>query len=271
VSLFSGKFASAAFIAAVGLAVGISAWAFSKTMDKAWSAETNIMIVKDNDRDSLAQMAGQLGGVAALLGGSAGGRDVNEALATLKSRLLVVEFLSREKRLADIQNLISEGDPKKLGDPVDARNTAVSFFQQQVLSVDYEPRTSIITVGITWRDRQQAADWANAYVAAANELMRQRAITEAAERIKYLRNAADNAATVDLRNSIYSLLEGQIRSEMLASTRPEFGFRVFDPAVRARADAKVRPKSALFGLVGVIFGGTLGAGILLLRRRRATI
>jgi uncharacterized protein involved in exopolysaccharide biosynthesis len=259
-------------VAAVALVTGIALWGWSKTFEKAWGAETNIMIVKDGDRDSLAGVAGQLGGVAALLGGAAGGRDINEALAALRSRKLALEFLMHDKRIDAIQSLLHDGNPKPPGDPTDLQIAAINYFQKHVLSVDNDMRTGLITVGVVWRDRQVAADWANAYVAEANELIRRRTMTEAAERIAYLRAAAEKAETVDLRNAISSLLESQIRTQMLASTRPEFAFRVFDPAVRARVEERVRPKSALLGLIGTIIGGALASGVLLLlRRRRAPV
>src|SRR5690349_13322720 len=102
-------FRSAVIVAGFGLFVGILAWGGSKLLKKAWRAETNIMIVKDTDRSSLASVAGQLGGVAALLGGATGGNDVNEALATLRSRLLVAEFLAREKRLERVVDVMTDG------------------------------------------------------------------------------------------------------------------------------------------------------------------
>jgi uncharacterized protein involved in exopolysaccharide biosynthesis len=258
-------------VAVVGSCFAVAAWGLSKRMDRAYLAETSVMLAKDSSSNSLSSMAGQLGGVAALLGTNIPGNgDVNEALATLRSRQLVTEFLRQERHLADVDALVKEGK----GDPLDSADRvsrAVDFFQERVLNVEYDARSALISVSVTWRDRQMAATWANAYVSLANEAMRKREIEEARNRITFLRAAAERAETVDLRQAIYRLIEAQIRAEMLATTRPEFAFRVVDPAVPALSTAYVRPKSALMGLVAGLLGALLAAGVVaLLPRKVAT-
>jgi uncharacterized protein involved in exopolysaccharide biosynthesis len=254
-------------LAVVFLGAGLAAGLLSKLMDKAYESETKLMIAKDDDRESLASMAGQLGNFASLLGGvGTGGRDVNEALATLRSRLLVTEFLDQNWRLKLVQDLLKTNPID--GDELDKRARAIEFFQKNVLTVAYDARSGLVSVSIVWKDRQIAADWANQYVQCANEVMRRRAIEEARSRVAFLRTAAEKAESVDLRSAIFGVLQAQVRAEMLATTRPEFGFRVFDPAVRARANAYVRPKSWLIALIAGVFASGFATGIFAWRDRR---
>jgi uncharacterized protein involved in exopolysaccharide biosynthesis len=256
------------FVLAVGIILGASAGALSKLMKRAYIAETSVLFTKEAGRSSLADIAGQLGGVAALLGtGVAGNSGVNEALAILRSRLLATEFLGQEQRLGEVSALVPHEGAEPPGSP-DRVNRAVEYFQQHVLSVSYDARTDLIRLSITWRDRQKAAAWANAYVKLANEVMRKRQIEDAKGRLSYLRAAAERAETLDLQQAIYKLIETQVRTEMLAATRPEFAFTVVDQAVPSQVDDYVRPKSALIGLVVGLLSSLAALGLIQLRGLR---
>jgi uncharacterized protein involved in exopolysaccharide biosynthesis len=257
------------FVMVVGLVFGASAVLLSKRMQRAYMSETSVIFAKEAGRSSLADIAGQLGGVAALLGsGAAGNSGVNEALAILRSRLLATEFLNQDQRLAEFDALVPVDSSDPPGSP-DRTNRAVDYFQQRVLSVGYDGRTDLIRLSITWRDRQKAAAWANAYIKSANELMRKRQIDDAKGRLAFLRAAAERAETVDLQQAIYKLIEAQVRTEMLAATRPEFAFTVVDQAVPAQVGAYVRPKPALMGLMAGLLGSLVALGLLQLRGLRA--
>ena len=235
-------------------------------MRRAYLAELTVMISRDVSADSLSSVAGQLGGVAALLGGSVGSsRDVNEALATLRSKLLTEDFLQRDGRLDELLRVLS-GPNLKSENQADQLQTAVDLFQSRILAVGYDVRSNLVTVSITWIDRQLASQWANAYVALANEVMRLREIKDARNRLEFLKREADKAQTLDLRQAIYRLMETQVRSEMLATTKPEFAFRVVDPATPPLVKDYVRPKSWLISLTGALFGGLFTSAVMLWRR-----
>jgi hypothetical protein len=109
-------------------------------------------------------------------------------------------------------------------------------------------------VSITWTDRRRTAELANHYIAFANDALRQRTMTAARDRIAFLDAAAKEAATVDLRQAIYQLVQEQVNSEMLAATKPEYAFVVVDPAVPAGVNEFVRPLPFLMAVVAAAFG-----------------
>jgi uncharacterized protein involved in exopolysaccharide biosynthesis len=254
-------------IAITGLVFAIAAYVGSRYMQRAYMSTVQMLsAVEDTDRNTLARVSNQLGAVAGLLGvGATGGRrDVNEGLATLRSRLLVADFLRAEELLDDILTVLGPERVAELG-AEDRLQAAVTYFQDAVLGVSYDTRTSLMVVSITWVDRHRAAELANKYIAFANEAMRQRGIASARLRIAFLEKAGKDAATVDLRQAIYRLMEAQINEEMMAATKPDYAFLVVDPAVPAGVDQYVRPQSFLLAIVAAMLGGALAAAVLYFR------
>jgi hypothetical protein len=180
--------------------------------------------------------------------------------------LLVAEFLQKEEFLDDIIALLGPEAVAGLSKE-DLLQAAVTYFQDNVLTVAYDTRTSLMVVSIVWVDRHKAAELANDYIAFANEAMRQRGIASARNRIAFLDKAAANAATVELRQAIYRLVEAQVNAEMMAATKPDYAFIVVDPAVPAGVNEYVRPQRMLLALIATIFGSGFAFSVLLLLGR----
>jgi flagellar hook assembly protein FlgD len=105
-------------------------------------------------------------------------------------------------------------------------------------------------------------------VAQLNQFTRERAIREADESIKYLQQELANATQVELRTSIGSIIESQINKRMLATTRPEFSFKIIDPAQPPQVRRFVKPNRLVFIAAGVFIG--VLCGFLIGARRSAS-
>jgi hypothetical protein len=68
-------------------------------------------------------------------------------------------------------------------------------------------------------------------VALANDYQRDRAITESERNIAYLTAQAGKTEVIGIQQVIYSLLETEYNTAMLARGNPEFAFKIIDPAV----------------------------------------
>jgi hypothetical protein len=97
----------------------------------------------------------------------------------------------------------------------------------------------LTVVAIDWTDPATAAQWANGFVALANELLRTRALVESKRNIAYLNDQISKTDVVELRRVLYGLIESETKTLMLANGRPEYAFRVVDPAVPP--ELKTRP------------------------------
>lgn len=255
-------------IGAVALVFAIAANIGTRFMQRAYMSSISMLSAQEDNDTAVQRVTSQLGAVAGLLGvgGQGGRRDVNESLATLRSRSLVGDFLKAEGFLDDIYDLFGPEALAGLSED-DRLQAAISYFQDNVLTVAYDTRTSLMVVSMTWIDRHVAAKLANDYIAFANEAMRQRAIASARNRIEFLHKAADDAATVDLRQAIYRLVETQVNAEMMAQTKPDYAFLIMDPAVPSGVGGYVRPQKWLLTVIAGMFGGGLAFGALLLLGR----
>ena len=145
----------------------------------------------------------------------------------------------------------------------------LAFFNRNVRKVIEDPKTGMVSVRIEWKDRLQAADWANALVDSVNQAMRERTIAEAQESIQYLKDEAQRTSIVELEQAIYQLVQEQVSTIMLAHVRDEYAFQVIDPAVPAEAGDYAGPNKLAIAALG-LFGGIMAGIFLVLLRERAT-
>jgi uncharacterized protein involved in exopolysaccharide biosynthesis len=199
------------------------------------------------------QIAGQLGGLASLVGFNLGEGEDRDAAAVLESRWLVEQFITRNNLLRELTPPGSK--PRSLW-------RAVQDFQRSILSIRQDPRKGVTTISIEWTDPAAAARWANDFVALANELIRNKALTESKRNLAYLSEQIDHTNVVELRRVLFNLVENETKTVMLASGRPEYAFRTVDPAVPP--EIRSSPRRTLILGVGIGIGLVLGALIALL-------
>ena len=204
-------------------------------------------------------LPGQLGGLAALAGVSIGGGDSVEAVATLMSRGFARRFIEDEGLLTVL--LADQWDPEAKrwisdnpDDQPDMRD-AVRAFHEDILRVDEDRGTGLVTVAIEWTDPDLAAAWASVLVRRLNEELRAKTLEEAETNVAYLQEEMQKTNVVTLQQAIGRLVESELQKLMLARGTQEFAFRTIDPA--EPPDRRIRPKRALIAVVGTFLGGVL--------------
>ena len=197
----------------------------------------------------------QLGGIAGLAGINIGvGETGRQDRALLRSRRLAEEFIVRNKLLPVL--FPTPGENATLW-------FAVRRFKAQMVNVREDTRTELITVTMSAGDPDKAAEWANAYVALANELARTKAIDEASRNIAYLRTEIGKTEVAELQRVLYQLVESESKTLMLASARPQYAFTVIDPAVRP--GMRDSPRRTVMALMGTFAGLLLGVAFVMAR------
>jgi len=146
---------------------------------------------------------------------------------------------------------------------------AVKLFSNMVRQISEDRRTGIVTLGIVWKDRALAAEWANTLVAEADDALRQRRIAEFSRSIEYLRQESSQALDVEIRTAVFKVMESELKDQMVARTRDSYAFKILDPAVAPDAKDKDSPNKVLYVLVGGVFGIFVGSIWALARRRRS--
>lgn len=241
------RYRSLIAICTVVCAAGSAIYAFTAT--KMWRAEVTITAARDSNMGAGANIAGQLGGLASLAGVTLGGTSAaaREAQAILKSRWLAEIFIQRHGLT---EELLSDSKPPR------TLWRAVAFFRKKVLDIDEDRRTELTTVSIYWRNPQEAATWANEYVALANEVVRNRAAADARRNIGYLENQLKQTSAVEVQHALYNLVESETKTLMLAEGRAEYAFSTIDPAVPPELSAS--PRKPIVIAVGVVVGIFIG-------------
>jgi uncharacterized protein involved in exopolysaccharide biosynthesis len=204
--------------------------------------------VKDTGLSGEGGLGSQLGGLASVVGVDLGQNGPNqERQAILVSRGLVEQFVKRK----DVMQLISSGvkpQPTLWG--------ATERFRRTVLDIEEDKLKGTTIITMDWKDPHVAARWANDFVALANDLVRQRAITDASREVAYLNEQLQKTNELEVRKGMYNLIEVETKTLMLANGRAEYAFTVVDPAVAA--ELRVSPRRTLMAVSGVAVGLFLG-------------
>ena len=207
----------------------------------------------------LAGISGSLAGLAGLAGVNLGGSTTQEsAFATLTSRSLVREFIV-SRGLQPILFPVSGSDrglvSRVLGREKERTlEDSVDLFLESILHVARDRRTGLVRVAIEWKDPAVSADWANGLVQSANERLRQAAVGDSRRAVEYLTSELERNASIEVRQSIYRIIEAQMNAAAAANASPEFAFKIVDPAVAPDREDYVRPKKVVLAAgLGLLF------------------
>ncbi len=220
------------------------------------------VLVPVADQRAVGGVAGaldSLGGLASLAGlsFSSGSAATEEALAVLRSRSFLQKFITDRNLLPVIFEEHWDPSQKQWRSEPSRQPTlakAHERFASKVLSVSHDKKTGLVTISITWRDRNMAARWANELADQINGEMRARAIVQADGYRSYLERELAEAQYVETRDAINRLIEAQIKDRMLATVNRDFAFRVVDRAMAPDADRPIWPRKAVLLVAGPLLG-----------------
>jgi ElaB/YqjD/DUF883 family membrane-anchored ribosome-binding protein len=238
--------------------------------EKVYRVETVLAPTSEEGLDSsLADLAGQYGGLATMLGVNLGsqGRAEEISIATLRSRQFASEFIMEEELLPVIFSAQWDADHREWRGRVPSLPRAVDVFGRQIQAVRQDRRSGLVHLSIEWTDRHLAAEWANKMVLRLNSRMRDQAVAEAERSIAFLSEEAGKSNLVGVQQAAYRLIESQLNRVTLARVREEYAFRVVDPALVPDERDYVRPRP--FRVIVLAAGLGLSLGILLVLLRRS--
>lgn len=254
----------------VGAVAGAATGLF---MTPVYRSTVLLMPAQSNERSGLlGSVLGGLGGGGASLISSLGFGSSNEtataeALALLQSRQFIEEFVQNH-------NLMPVLYPQKWDTRTGTWKAAIArpptpwkafkLFTSDILDVSQDKRTNLVTVGIDWTDRNEAAAWANDLVDMINDRVRARAIGDADRTIDYLEQELKKAEAVEMRSALFNMIESQLKVKAVATVRKQYAFQVLDPAAPADQDVKLRPHPVLYTIVGFMVGLILSTAVALL-------
>jgi len=210
----------------------------------------------DSTGGALQSVLGQFGGLASMAGLSMGSVNEQEALALLRSRNLFTLFANEQNLMPILFQSSWDASARRWRTDlkhVPTMDDAWLTFDG-IRRVSEDPKTQLITLEVTWRDRQLAAAWANELAHLANEELRQRALRESAANIASYQEQLARTDTVELRQSITKLMEVQFNRIAMAKSRLDYALIVIDPAYVPDPKHFVAPRRFLMLIISGPFG-----------------
>jgi uncharacterized protein involved in exopolysaccharide biosynthesis len=228
-----------------------------------------VLVPSDEMRgSSLSSALGGLGGLASLVGLEKSGNKESEALETLKSRALTTSYIEANALLPIIfeDKWDASAHKWKQGTHVPTLADGYKKFDQGIRTVVDNRKTGLVTISVTWKDPVLAQQWTVGLVDAANALLRKQAIERSAVNLAYLNKASEETTAMEIKATIYKLVETEIKKQMVAFGDKNYAFRVVDPAVVP--ERKEFPTRSIFLLLGALAAPALLSLIIGLRRYR---
>lgn len=192
-------------------------------------------------------------GLSPMFGGFSS--STTSKIAVLESRKFTESFIEEYDMLPklfpekwDVNTNSWKDDQPSLWD-------AYFLISKKIRTVDHDIRKGLITLTIDTNDPELSMEIANKMVSAINDYIRKESIVETNETIEYLKVELLKTDIVDIKRSLNSLLEDQLKTVMVASTKEEFAFKVIDPGYTP--NKKVAPYRALIMVVSTTLSGIL--------------
>ena len=249
-------------IVCTGLAVAYALYA-----PEVFKAETLLAPVQE-EKSGASSALSQFGGLAAMAGISIPtDSNVEQVVASLKSRKFLGQYIDVNNLLPvffeDIWDLEKKVWITTKEGETPSKQKGIDLFKE-ILLVNEDKKTGLITLSVSWKDPVVAAKWANDLVKQLNEQLRNKAITESKKRIGYLEQELAKTTLQDMRTVLYNLLESEKQKAMLANVNEDFALEVLDPAVAP--EVRDKPKRKIIVILGGICGVFLGIFFVFFRK-----
>jgi LPS O-antigen subunit length determinant protein (WzzB/FepE family) len=228
----------------------------------------------------------QLGGLASLAGVSLGGGGGSEAAVAqeimqswgfveqfivnneLEVEVFAAEGWNKTSNVLTIDSDLYDKDSNKWLIDEDGQLRAPTSWElyeafSKRLSVSEDKKSGLTSVSIEYFSPIVAKNWVDLYVAAINEHMRQRKLSQVNSNIEYLQAQIEKTSIAEMREVFYQIIEEQVKNKMLAEASPEYAFVTVSPSMVP--EEKSKPKRALMCILGTLLGGMLSVLYVLLR------
>lgn len=236
-----------------------------------------VLAPAQQESGGLSASLGQLGGLASLAGiniGEGGGSEPQLAQEILLSRSFIETFIAENNLAVEVfavdgwdaesdqlsidADLYDTDSGEWVRNPPSGKLPEPSGWElyEEFLerySVSQDKKTGMVTLSVEYYSPIMAKEWADKLVAAINAHMQARKLQQVNRNIKYLEAQIEKTAIADMREVFYTIIEEQIKSQMLAEASPEYVFETVSPAMVPEEESK--PKRALICILGTLLGG----------------
>lgn len=282
-SLWAGKW----LIGSITVAASVIAVVVALMLPNIYRAEALLAPNSQDGAGGLSALASQYGGLASLAGINIGDSSTDKiavGLEVLKSRQFIAEYIERHDILVPLMaamgwdsetgkllinpDVYDESSSTWIRDVRPPKKTIPSLQEAyekfvDILSVSQNNKSGFVTVSIEHYSPDVAKQWVDWLIGDLNRSTMRRDVAEAEKAIEYLNQQIEKTSIADLQKVLFSLIEEQTKTVMLAEVSDEYLLKTLDPAVSP--ELKARPKRASIVLVATFLGGFLGIVVHFLR------
>lgn len=283
--LFSVLWAGKKVIVAITSLFAVAAVVYALSIANEYKASI-VIAPAQQEGGGLSGALGQLGGLASLAGVSLGGGGGSEAAVAqeimqswgfveqfivnneLEVEVFAAEGWNKTSNVLTIDSDLYDKDSNKWLIDEDGQLRAPTSWElyeafSKRLSVSEDKKSGLTSVSIEYFSPIVAKNWVDLYVAAINEHMRQRKLSQVNSNIEYLQAQIEKTSIAEMREVFYQIIEEQVKNKMLAEASPEYAFVTVSPSMVP--EEKSKPKRALMCILGTLLGGMLSVLYVLLR------
>ena len=283
--LFSVLWAGKKVIVAITSLFAVAAVVYALSIANEYKASI-VIAPAQQEGGGLSGALGQLGGLASLAGVSLGGGGGSEAAVAqeimqswgfveqfivnneLEVEVFAAEGWNKTSNVLTIDSDLYDKDSNKwLIDEAGQLRAPTSWELYEAfskrLSVSEDKKSGLTSVSIEYFSPIVAKNWVDLYVAAINEHMRQRKLSQVNSNIEYLQAQVEKTSIAEMREVFYQIIEEQVKNKMLAEASPEYAFVTVSPSMVP--EEKSKPKRALMCILGTLLGGMLSVLYVLVR------
>ncbi|WP_462169296.1 Wzz/FepE/Etk N-terminal domain-containing protein [Pseudoalteromonas lipolytica] len=250
--------------------------AFALNLPNVYKSEALIAPAENEKTGGLANLAGQLGGVASLAGINISGNStsvnkVDYALAVIKSKKFARNFFNRHQILPELmavkawipesnilqydENLfnVEKNNWRENGNATlkPTFQTAYSKFSKAI-TINKMSDTGMYRIAVEHVSPFVAQKWVSWIIEDINDEMRRLDVKEAIKSEVFLKAQIEKTSIMEIRKVLYNLVEEQAKTIMFAEIRDEYIFQTVDPAIVP--EKKASPNRLLICILGFLIG-----------------
>lgn len=246
---------------------------YALSLPNVYKSEALLSPVTDN---SGLKLPSQLGGLASLAGvnlDSQGDEKAKLALEILKSRAFITNFIEKNDLFVPIMaskgwvfetneliindklyNSTNKEWVRKVKAPFGKKPSLQEAYKEfmELLSISVDKKTGMVTLSFQHHSPLFAKEILDKLIFDINEDLRQRDLLEAKLSIDYLNEQISLTNLADVRSMLFSLVEEQTKTLMLANIRSEYVFKTIDKAVVT--EKKYKPRRSVIVIAFSLFG-----------------
>lgn len=263
-------------IIATALIVGAATYVYALTLPNIYRSEVITIVPNSQNGPSLSGLGGSIGGLVGLAdlgGGDSAKLRLEQVEELIKSRSFLQNFIEKYELKPDLyaavewdeQSNTLRYDPElydvESGEWLVREPTSWQLYGRflEAMQVIVLFNKNMLKINIDHVSPHVAQKWATWLILELNSFYKTRSAREANESIAYLENAVEATDLIFMRDVFATLLEEQIKKDMLVEVKTEYAFETLAPAVLP--ESKSHPKRTLMAILGAIFGGLLGVAI----------